>query len=557
MPRVKTIRPGRLTGITGLTQEASRELGRQKDIEYVTALSDWQAEKTKLEGIKQDKLNYLDQKMKMIAGEEQAGGATFDEGFKKAQMEQAKEYANIVSDIKLGNIDAADGYAKLAVFDQSLKNIETAIPNINAFNERLQEAMNKEEGEVGSFIYDGSGKTFEIAQLFNDMYSPTKSGNVSTVIEDGKTFLVHKDGQKISIEGLNAIMSGKNPDYPINFVQDPINDLKAVHDAMMKENDSKFKIEYKTEDLDSKGRKVTTKQEKYYIGDNSNYMNYLNRAVEPILNDNEKMKSYWPTIGEGVWTNSDDQREQAQKALAEKGKNLFAPKNDVISKDIGLPKPQTNEPEKAKQSAAKYKNLFTTEVNSAQDILASKNPEDKAKKFMNAINRGIPVKSKDRLQIDEDEKVIFIETPSQFKDQESTFTPIYTFDQIDNLDFENLLIDINTNKKEYGVPTEEFSMLLGDVEQKTPTITRPVFGKGSFIGSPSGSTIIDDGKNLGLNLDTEVAATTVKTNDDIRDLEVGTAVIYKGQERIVFINPDTGKKAITSVELYNKKYKQN
>ncbi len=48
---------------------------------------------------------------------------------------------------------------------------------------------------------------------------------------------------------------------------------------------------------------------------------------------------------------------------------------------------------------------------------------------------------------------------------------------------------------------------------------------------------------------------TVKTNDDIRDLEVGTAVIYKGQERIVFINPDTGKKAITSVELYNKKYK--
>ncbi len=341
MPRVKTIRPGRLTGITGLTQQASRQIGRQKDIEYATALSDWQAEKTKLEGIKQDKLNYLDQKMKMIAGEEQAGGATFDEGFKKAQMEQAKEYANIVSDIKLGNIDAADGYAKLAVFDQSLKNIETAIPNINAFNKKMQEAMNKEEGEVGSFIYDGSGKTFEIAQLFNDMYSPNKSGNVSTVIEDGKTFLVHKDGQKISIEGLNAIMSGENPDYPINFVQDPTDDLKAVHDAMMKKNDSRFKIEYNTEDLDSEGRKITTKEEKYYIGDNSNYMTYLNRAVEPILNDNEKMKSYWPTIGEGVWTNSDDQRQLAQKALAQKGKNLFAPKNDVISKDIDLPESQT------------------------------------------------------------------------------------------------------------------------------------------------------------------------------------------------------------------------
>ena len=240
MPRVKTISPGRLTGVSGLTRDAARQVGRQKDIEYQFALQDWRAEKAKLEGIKQDQLNYLDQKMKMIAGEEQAGGETFDEGFKKAQMQQAKEYASIVSDIKLGNIDPADGYAKLAVFDQSLKNIETAIPNINAFSKRIKEAMNKEEGEVGSFIYDGSGKTFEIAQLFNDMYSPTKSGNVSTVIEDGKTFLVHKDGQKISIEGLNAIMSGENPDYPINFVEDPREALQAVHDVMMKENESKF-----------------------------------------------------------------------------------------------------------------------------------------------------------------------------------------------------------------------------------------------------------------------------------------------------------------------------
>lgn len=344
MPRVKTIRPGRLTGITGLTQEASRQLGKQKDIEYATALSDWQAEKTKLEGIKQDKLNYLDQKMKMIAGEEQAGGATFDEGFKKAQMEQAKEYANIVSDIKLGNIDAADGYAKLAVFDQSLKNIETAIPNINAFNKKVQEAMNKEEGEVGSFMYDGSGKTFEIAQLFNDMYSPTKSGNVSTVIEDGKTFLIHKDGQKISIEGLNAIMSGENPDYPINFVQDPREALKAVHDVMMKENDSEFKIRKGSSYLDSQGRKVTTKKDQYYLGKGSNYNERLSEAVMPILNDNEKMKGFWLNLGgEGNWNNSEAQRSIAKQALIDMAKNYFGPKNDVISVDISLPKDKDDE----------------------------------------------------------------------------------------------------------------------------------------------------------------------------------------------------------------------
>lgn len=339
MPRVRTISPGRLTGVSGLTREAARQVGRQKDIEYQFALQDWRAEKAKLEGIKQDQLNYLDQKMKMIAGEEQAGGETFDEGFKKAQMQQAKEYASIVSDIKLGNIDPADGYAKLAVFDQSLKNIETAIPNINAFSKRIQEAMNKEEGEVGSFVYDGSGKTFEIAQLFNDMYSPTKSGNVSTVIEDGKTFLVHKDGQKISIEGLNAIMSGENPDYPINFVEDPREALQAVHDVMMKENESKFKIRKGTQVKDAQGRTITTKKDQFYLKKGSNYDSMLKEAVVPILDDNEKMKGFWLNIGgEGNWENSDKQRRIAQQRLVDMARNSFGPKNDVLTIDVSLPK---------------------------------------------------------------------------------------------------------------------------------------------------------------------------------------------------------------------------
>jgi hypothetical protein len=339
MPIVKTISPGRLTGVSGLTKEAARQIGRQKDIEYQFALQDWRAEKTKLEGIKQDQLNYLDQKMKTIAGEEQAGGETFDEGFKKAQMQQAKEYASIVSDIKLGNIDPADGYAKLAVFDQSLKNIETAIPNINAFSKRIQEAMNKEEGEVGAFVYDGSGKTFEIAQLFNDMFSPTTSGNVSTVIEDGKTFLVHKDGQKISIEGLNAIMSGENPDYPINFVEDPREALKAVHDVMMKENESKFKIRKGTQVKDAQGRTITTKKDQFYLKKGSNYDSMLKEAVVPILDDDEKMKGFWLNLGgEGNWENSDEQRRIAQQRLVDMARNSFGPKNDVLTIDVSLPK---------------------------------------------------------------------------------------------------------------------------------------------------------------------------------------------------------------------------
>ncbi len=372
MPRVKTISPGRLTGISGLTREASRQVGRQKDIEYQFALQDWQAEKAKLEGIKQEQLNYLDQKMKMIAGEEQAGGQTFDEGFKKAQMQQAKEYANIVSDIKLGNIDAADGYAKLAVFDQSLKNIETAIPNINALYKRLEEAKSKKDGEVGAFIYDGSGKTFEIVNLVNDMYSPTRNGNVSTVIEDGKTFLVHKDGQKMSIEGLNAIMSGENPDYPINFVEDPREALQAVHDVMMKENESKFKIRKGTQVKDAQGRTITTKKDQFYLKKGSNYNSMLEEAVVPILNDDQKMKGFWLNLGgEGNWNNSEEQRKIAQQALVDMARNSFGPKSDVLTIDVSLPEGSEEDDDKS-LTATQVKQKNITGANKAvNDIILS------------------------------------------------------------------------------------------------------------------------------------------------------------------------------------------
>lgn len=47
----------------------------------------------------------------------------------------------------------------------------------------------------------------------------------------------------------------------------------------------------------------------------------------------------------------------------------------------------------------------------------------------------------------------------------------------------------------------------------------------------------------------------VRTNADISDLEPGTIVMFKGKERVVFIDPGSGKKAVTSIDSYNKKYK--
>jgi len=349
----------------------------------------------------------------------------------------------------------------------------------------------------------------------------------------------------------------------INYTEDPSESFKAIFNEYAKKYEPTIT---EWQGLSEDGKRTTTTTRKLYGQVNDGITSDMlqdTRILGELNEDSWQIMSNIPGGNEYLnskkvneeWTGSPDQISRLRGAWIQYSIDTFGQEN-AKTKQITKPvSGKISESEKAKQSALKYKNLFTTEVNAAQDILSSKTPEDKAKKFMNAINRGIPVKSKDRLQIDEDEKVIFIETPSQFKDQESTFTPVYTFDEINNLDFENLLIDINTNKKDYGVPTEEFSILLGDVEQKTPTVTKAVFGKGSFISSPSGSTIIDDGKNLGLNLDTEIATPTVKTNDDIRDLEVGTIVMFKGKERVVFIDPNSGNKAVTSIDLYNKKYK--
>jgi len=337
----------------------------------------------------------------------------------------------------------------------------------------------------------------------------------------------------------------------INYTEDPSESFKAIFNEYAKKYEPTI-TEWQS--LSEDGKRTTTTTRKLYGQVNDGITSDMlkdTRILGELNEDSWQIMSNIPGGNEYLnskkvneeWTGSPDQISRLRGAWIQYSIDTFGQEN-AKTKQITKPASgKISESEKAKQSALKYKNLFTTEVNAAQDILSSKTPEDKAKKFMNAINRGIPVKSKDRLQIDEDEKVIFIETPSQFKDQESTFTPVYTFDEINNLDFENLLIDINTNKKDYGVPTEEFSILLGDVEQKTPTVTKAVFGKGSFIGSPSGSTIIDDGKNLGLNLNTKPKATIIKNVDDLYAQELGATVQYNGE--LYTITGDSNSRSLT------------
>ncbi len=338
----------------------------------------------------------------------------------------------------------------------------------------------------------------------------------------------------------------------INYTEDPSESFKAIFNEYAKKYEPTI-TEWQS--LSEDGKRVTTTTRKLYGQVNDGITSDMLKDTRILGELNEDSWQIMSNIPGGTkylnskkvdeeWTGSPDQIARLRGAWIQYSIDTFGQEN-AKTKQITKPaSSKVSESEKAKQSALKYKNLFTTEVNAAQDILASKSPEDKAEKFMQVINSGLPKSSKDRLQVFEGGgDTIYIETPSQFKDQESTFTPVYTFDEIDNLDFEELLVNINTNKKEYGVPTEEFSILLGDVEQKTPTVTKAVFGKGSFIGSPSGSTIIDDGKNLGLNLDTKPKATIIKNVDDLYAQELGATVQYNGE--LYTITGDSNSRSLT------------
>jgi len=394
MPKVKTVTPGRLSGVSRLTSQIASDISKQKEREYLTAVSDWNEEKNKLDTIKQDQLNYVDQKMQMIAGMEQLAGETFDDSFKNNLMDDVRNYASIVSDIKLGNIDSAEGYMKLAKYDKKLNDLQTAIPNINTLASKVNDAINKQDGEVGAMIHDGTGETYNVAKILHDLYHPSRNKNVSYQTIDGQDYIVHKDGQKISIQGLNAIMSGNNPDYPISFAESPDEALGTLYDNMWKRaGNGAYYMKDVSEEKIVNGKKQTVKERKYDIADNSSFYNDLRTAVSPMIDDQEKMRLIWNNIGgEGKWENTTNQREKAIDLLYERAKNIYGPKDNVISETTKLYTPPKSDKDKDKDKPVTDKFDFTL-IESIQDqsIEAFKNqtevPSTLEAKAKGALNR--------------------------------------------------------------------------------------------------------------------------------------------------------------------------
>lgn len=349
----------------------------------------------------------------------------------------------------------------------------------------------------------------------------------------------------------------------INYTEDPSESFKAIFNEYVKKYEPTIT---EWQGLSEDGKRITTTTRKLYGQVNDGITSDMlkdTRILGELNEDSWQIMSNIPGGNEYLnskkvdeeWTGSPDQIARLRGAWIQYSIDTFGQEN-AKTKQITKPaSSKVSESDKALQSALNYKGLFTKEVNSVQSILDAKEPVDKVKKYIQVINTSRKLSGKDLLKYDEDAGMVFIEIPGKGVDSPSTTEEWATFDQIVDKDFYQLLDETNINRGDKAIPTEDFSLLLGNVKQLPPSVQKIIVSNQSFVTDPTSSTATEAGRNLGLNLNTEPEALVVKTNDDIRDLEVGTIVMFKGKERVVFIDPNSGNKAITSIDLYNKKYK--
>jgi len=344
MPKVKTVAPGRLTGISGLTQTAAESVGRQKDMEFAFEMSEWQKQRARLEKLQQQETDLITERMKTITSAEGVGDSDFNIGLKDSLMGQARDYARINSRMQLGDIDIAEGAKDLALIDKQLDTFIAAAPNVEALYNVVTEADGKIAGEVGSILIPADVETAKkqngVIGLIKTLYS-SNSGNIKTEFKNGQTILIGEDGTRISLDGLNDIMTGENPEYPIQFVQSPDAAIQPLYQEFSKR--TKDLQTYVVDDVrityDKDGGKSEITKKVYEIGEGSKYREDLKEVVSPILDDKKAMETYWPNLKggqkEGPWLNTPEQREEALKLLVERADSLYGPKVDVKTSPSG------------------------------------------------------------------------------------------------------------------------------------------------------------------------------------------------------------------------------
>ena len=328
----------------------------------------------------------------------------------------------------------------------------------------------------------------------------------------------------------------------INYTEDPSESFKAIFNEYAKKYEPTIT---QWQSLSEDGKRVTTTTRKLYgqVNDgitsdmlkDTRILGELNEDSWQIMSNMPGGNKYLNSKKEDEeWTGSPDQIARLRGAWINYSIDTFGQEN---AKTKQITKLQTgggvSDSDKALQSALKYKGLFTKEVNSVQDILDTKEPVDKVKKYIQVMNTSRKLSGKDLLKYDEDAGMVFIEIPGKGVDSPSTTEEWATFDQIADKDFYQLLDETNINRGDKTIPTGDFSLLLGNVKQLPPSVQKIIVSNQSFVTDPTSSATTEAAKNLGLNLDNEPEVPILKNYDDLVAQELGATVQYDGELYIV------------------------
>ena len=337
MPRVKTITPGRLSGISGLAKEAAQGVKYNKDVEYAYELEKWKEQNEKILEVQKQEQDTISENLKLIAGKE-LGVDDFNESVRNQMMDLAVKTARANSKMKLGDLDPMEGAKEVASYENVLDVFQTSISNVAALSDKI---INAPESGAGSILRPADATQVEqvknIVQIVTDMNSPERNSKVEYSVVGGKSMIKHKEtGQEISLKGLNDIMSGKNPQYPIKFVPDFTQAAKSVVETMLEERKENFTKEVNVTTYDDDGTKRTVKKNKILTGDGSNYNTELTAAMDLMMNDKENMPGYWadltkdlPVNDQTPWLDTDEQRKEAISLMYTAADNAWGPKTNV------------------------------------------------------------------------------------------------------------------------------------------------------------------------------------------------------------------------------------
>tara|TARA_R100000951_G_scaffold41273_1_gene34874 strand:+ start:7287 stop:8735 length:1449 start_codon:yes stop_codon:yes gene_type:complete len=382
MPKVKTIRPGRLSGISGLAREAAQGVKYNKDVEYAYELEKWREQDKKIKEVQKQEQDTISENLKLIAGKE-LGVDGFNESVRNQMMDLAVKTARANSKMKLGDLDPMQGAKEVASYENVLDVFQTSIPNIAALSDKI---INAPESGANSILLPAdptqAAEVKNIVQIVTDMNSPERNSQVEYSVIDGKSMVKHKEtGQEISLKGLNDIMSGKNPQYPIKFVPDFTQAAKPIVETMLREKSKNFTKQVDVTTYDPDGTKRTVKKNKTLTGDGSNYKTELTAAMDLMMNDKENMPGYWADLTRDLpvnertpWLNTDEQRKEAISLMYTAADNAWGPKTNVetTSESTIEQKPSTGDVEETGISKGKKGKRVSHDHNNwiEQNILA-------------------------------------------------------------------------------------------------------------------------------------------------------------------------------------------